>query len=150
MCSWFFLGRSSYPHLSPEETCADTSHSGLVDDPLFWRNSCTVNNVCFINLLVNKSLQAWSSVLNKVFLEYSIITSERHLSFESFAGKRRHNNLKEEENSDHQKSLPNFPYSCIAHLAVPFQFISQPLKVGISSTNARLLHPENRKICLQS
>jgi hypothetical protein len=57
---------------------------------------------------VNKSLQARSSILNEVFLEYSIVTSKWHLSFESLTGKWGHNNL-----------------------AVPLELISQPLKTSL-------------------
>ena len=61
------------------------------------RNSFTVHNGYFNLLLVNKSLQAWSSVLNEVFLKNSIVTSKRHLSFEGLTGEWRHNNLGEDE-----------------------------------------------------
>ena len=108
------------------------------------RKSLIVHNGYFILLLVNKSLQAWSSVLNEVFLKNSIVTSKRHLSFEGLTGEWRHNNLGEDEylKTKHW-------YSQTAHLAIPLQFISQPLKVGISPTNTGLFHPEDRKVCLQ-
>ena len=97
-CSEFSRGRSSYPHWFPEETYADTSHSGLGDGQRFWSNSysylCEYQSFL---LLVNKCLQAWSSVLNKVLLEYSIVTSKRHLSFESLTGEWGHHNLEEGE-----------------------------------------------------
>ena len=111
------------------------------------RNSFTVHNGYFNLLLVNKSLQAWSSVLNEVFLKNSIVTSKRHLSFEGLTGEWRHNNLGEDEDLKQNIDIHTLLYS--AHLAVPLQFISQPLKVGISPTNTWLLHPEDRKVCLQ-
>ena len=97
-CSWSCRGHSSCQCWTPGGTCGDTSHSEPGGGQRSWQQYFILDSDHnILILLVDKSFQTRSPVLNEILLKYSIIIPEWKLSLDCFARQRRNNNLHNNE-----------------------------------------------------
>lgn len=73
---------------------------------------------------VQELLQPLSPLLDKVLVEDAVVAAERHLALPRLARQRRHHDL-----------------------AIALEFVPQPFKVAVPSSDARFLHFEHWQVC---